>query len=493
MVKWLNPGSLTRPAVPSPPPQAADLALALHFQVNEPCDAGFGPGDLSDLAEQRHRLLLEILEDHPQVRATVGWTDVTLERLASDAPDVLARYRAGVQGGRFETTWVLDALPFPLLTSLDVIRARALTWETIAAREAQLWARGVVPLAMRLSAGWGEALRRQDYQYVALDEALLRRANAQFDPAQPISVEGWPVVGFHRELSRVLRLGVDDDTLIDYIRYLAADYDGKTLAAAICLDSEHKLVWLDRFLDRIERLDYAFVFLSELASAHAQGAADSTAAPSGLEAWTSDEVSRQRNALFSRAWSCWRDVHVLGERIRAQDRAREESVQRAVLNVQCGRRCWELGVAAVEQALARARSLAQSWLLELGSLPTLPERALGTVRIFEPRDTERRGSLLTIQVPLPVGVVPEAVAFLDRDVVVPSQWLGPQDGTAHFLLAVDMDANAFKDLVVLAEYPTTVTEGLDITPHRLCNAWLVALLDGHGQVTSIRFQGRELL
>ena len=61
------------------------------------------------------------------------------------------------------------------------------------------------------------------------------------------------------------------------------------------------------------------------------------------------------------------------------------------------------------------------------------------------------------------------------------------------MLAVDINACGFKDLVVLPDVLSVNPEGLDITSNRLCNPWLAILLDQKGQVTSIRFQGREHL
>ena len=192
-------------------------------------------------AEQLYGPLIEMLLRHPQVKATIGWTERVLNELASTAPGVLQSYSAGVKNGQFETACVLDVLPFPMLPVRDVVRTAIESWEATAARVAKLWARGFVPME-KLSPGWGEALRGAEYQYVALSERSIQQAHAKFDPTRPISIDGWPVVGFHREASRVLSMDVDNDVLGEYIQYLAADYEGKTLPVAIEIDTFARFV-----------------------------------------------------------------------------------------------------------------------------------------------------------------------------------------------------------------------------------------------------------
>jgi hypothetical protein len=495
---WFRTKPPSPPAAPPVPTTSGNLTLALYFY-----SGGTIPTELS---QQHYRSLIETLARAPHIKATVGWTEYTLTELALNAPGVLEAYGAGVKRGQFETVCVLDGLPFPMLPAPDVIHAKVQRWEATAAKTAQLWAKGFAPLSGNLSPGWGEALRGSDYQYIALDERAIRRAGIRFDPTRPISIEGWPVVGFHRESNHILRRGIDDDVLEEYLQYLVNDYDGKTLPISIDIDAFSDLTLLDRFLKLAQAQGCVFVILSELASAHAQGTANTSSDFSDLERWTSTEPGRQLNAAFGNAWDRWSTTHALGERIQAEDRERVlPDVQRLALSIprqhihrmrrspSTEHESVRLALSGEESVVERTQHLVRRWLPQLGPMPTLPEYALGALRLFEPHDVERKGNLIEIQISLPESVSPKRVAFLDHGVVIPSQWLGTTEGQERFLLVLDISALAVKDLVVLPELLSVSPEGLDVTPNRLCNPWLAVLLDQRGQVTSMRFQGREHL
>ncbi|MBN1579181.1 MAG: hypothetical protein JXA89_00655 [Anaerolineae bacterium] len=495
---WFKSKAPAAPGAPPIPTGSEKLTLALYFQPSSATTAAE--------AAQLYGPLIEMLLRYPQVKATVGWTEQALNESASTWPDVLHSYSAGVKNGQFETTCVLDALPFPMLPLRDLVRTQIQSWESTAARVAQLWAKGFVPTTGNLSPGWGDALSGSEYQYIALPESLIRRANIKFDPTRPISIEGWPVVGFHRESSRLLRLGVDDDVLGEYIQYLAADYEGKTLPVAIEWDTFSDLSRLERFLKLAQAQGCTFVVLSELASAHAQGTANSSPDFAGLEKMTSTEPGRQLNAAFAKAWDRWLATRTLGERIQAKDKKGAlQDAQHLISSIACGHSyrarpragvesgMMDTALANAELVISRSQDLVDHWLLQLGPLMTLPEHALGVVRLFEPFDLERKGNLLTVRITLPEGMLATSIAFMDHGMVIPSQWLGTQNGQECFLLVLDMNACGFKDLVVLPDVLSVSPEGLDITSNRLCNPWLAILLDQRGQVTSIRFQGREHL
>ncbi len=487
---------------PPPTPAPARITLALYFQ--------FGLSRESDQTmlalEQRCEALFDVLDRYPRVHVTVGWTESALRMLATHRRELLERYASGVRDGRFETVSALDTPPFPVLISHHLLKAQADSWQQTASGEVALPAAGIVPLGQKLSPGWGDALRGYGYRYVALDEAAIRRAYAGFDPARPIAIESWPTAGLHLELSRVLGLTPDAGVLADYLAELAAAFAGQTLAARIDVCRIAHLDWLDAFLQTAQAGRHEFVFLSALAAAQTQGVADLLPDASGLEAWTSSESSRTLNAAFSALWNRWQDICALGDSIRAgeQERVFERDIQKIALNIQKQRQnlCLlgetnngdEIGLAAeqVEQALDKSHALTRNWMLRLNLSSTLPERALGTLRILEPLDMDRQSDLLTVSLPLPGSISsPQDVAFVDRGMIVPSQWLGVDKGLAQFLLVVDIAAGAAKDLIVLPEGVVSSFEGLDITTNRLCNPTLAVLLDEHGQVTSLQFQGQE--
>ena len=56
---------------------------------------------------------------------------------------------------------------------------------------------------------------------------------------------------------------------------------------------------------------------------------------------------------------------------------------------------------------------------------TLPEYALGIVRLFEPADLERKGNLMTVQITLPEGDLTE---MLPLSIMV---WWFPRNGWVH--------------------------------------------------------------
>ncbi len=492
--------------VPPPPPRPEKLTLALYFQFDTLCEQ---EQDLLTF-EQRCATLFDILDRHPHAHVTLGWTETALHILSTYCIELEHRYLLGVQNGRFETVAVIDTPPLPMLVSRRLLSIQADNWEMTAARQAQLWARGVICLGGNLTPGWGESLRGHNYQYVAFDEASLRRTYPEFDPLRPIIVEGWPVIGFHRELSQVLTHLVDKATWLDYLAYLSASFPNQTLAARIDLQAMADLDWLEPFLQAVESGRFDLVFLSELAGAQPQGTAHATPDLNGLEIWTSSEVSRALNAASSALWNCCQDLAALADRVQADERERDLDleIQKISLDVQrcCQERCiWaenreddavELSRVAgqVEQAFDQSRIILRDRLLRLGLASTLPERALGTLRIFEPLDLDRQSDLLTISLPLPESVSPQHVVFMDHGLILPSQWLGyDRQGLAEFLLVVDITAGGAKDLIVLREGIIPPLEGLDITPGRLCNPALAVLLDAQGQITSLRFQGQERL
>lgn len=493
---WFKPKASTASVVPPLPTDRKKLTLALHFQAS---------GATAVKAGCLYGPLIETLLRYPQVKATIGWTERVLSEVALTAPDVLNRYRTGVQSSQFETTCVLDILPFPMLPWRDMVRARIESWEGTAARVAKLRAKGFAPWVGNLSPGWGEALAGSEYQYVALSERSVRQADARFDPTRPISIEGWPVVGFHRESSRVLQLGLDDGVLDDYVQYLAADYDGKTLAVAIDIDAWSDLTRLERFLQLAQARGCAFVVLSELASMVSQGSANVSVDLTDLEELTSTEPARQINAAFTKAWERWQTTQKLGERIQANDKRLVDDARHLVLSIPCGHSVCAPPLAGVtsggvETVLADAQQIVKTsqdwvdrWLFQLEPLPALQEYAVGVVRLFDPLGVDRRENLLTVDIPLPEGMPAQSIAFIDRGVAIPSQWLDTQAGQGRFLLSLDMNAGAVKDLVVLPDALSVNAEGLDVTSGRLCNPRLAILLDQSGQVTSIQFQGQEHL
>lgn len=484
-------------APPLPPPEKMALALYFQFGISRESDQG------TLALEQRCETLFDILDRYPHARVTIGWTETALHMLAGHRVDLLQRYASGVQNGRFETVSVLDTPPFPMLISRRLIRTQVANWEKTAASEAGLLAAGIVPLGQNPSPGWGEVLHGHGYRYVAVSESAIRRSYPGFDPARPLSAEGWPIIGFHRELSRVLTFAADADTLVDYMCYLAASFAGRALAAWVDLCQAVHFEWLDAFLQATQIVQHDFVFLSALASTQAQGTVDIVSDLTGLETWTSSETSRVLNSAFRAVWNRWQDICVLGDSIHAdeQERVFDQDIQKIALSIQKQRqsRCalsqdTETSFVAeqVEQALDKSHVLARNWMLRLGLSSTLPEHALGTLRVFEPLDLDRKSDLLTVSLPLPGSVAsPQDVVFVDRGLIVPSQWLGTDKDLSQFLLVVDIAAGGAKDLIVLPEGASSSFEGLDITTNRLCNPSLAVLLDAQGQVTSMRFQGQE--
>lgn len=496
-----RPQSLSVPPVPPP----AKLTWALYLQLGTICET---ERDVETF-EQCCSGLLDLLEQHPRARVTVGLTETALHMMTDHCAELGRRYRAGVEQGRFETVAVMETPPLPMLTSRQWLGAQAERWEAVVARKAQVWANGVVYLGENPSPGWGESLRGYGYQYVAWGEETLRRAYPAFDPTRPIIIEGWPAVGLHRESSRVLAHVDDPAVLDDYLRYLAASFADRPLAVRMNLNRLSDLDRLAAWLSIIERERYEPILLSELAGAQAQGSLDIAPDLDGLEVWTGSETARCLNSAFSAAWTLWQDLDTLAERVHAdeQERKFDLDIQKIALDIQRCRQTYCLAVAngqinshagqsseRVEHALDQGRVHVHNRMLRLGSAPTLPDHALGTLRILEPLGVDRQNDLLTVSLPLPDSISPHQVVFMDQGMIVPAQWLGgDSQGVARFLLVVDLAASETKDLTVLTGRITSPWEGLDIAPSRLCNPTLAVLLDGQGQVTSIRFQGQERL
>jgi len=530
--RWLAP---PKPAGRALPTTATGLTLALYLRVDAGTDSA-AVGDGSDDWE-RCRQLLEILARHPEVQATVGWTTAALARLVAEAPDVLRSYRAAVERGQLETAHAGSGLPFPLCISRELVREQLLAWQASASESMPTQTPGFAPPGGKLAPGWGEVLRGHGYSYTAVSEEQVRRGYAQFDPSRPVSVEGWPVVGFHRELERVLSANIDSSVLDLYLQVLAVDHSLPILAASLDVGRIHSLIWLDRFFRDAQQSGHSFSRLSRLASTPSQGVAETIMDPQGLEAWTGDERNRHLNALVAQAQSCWQDVQPLcayAETYQRQQASGEPpaspdlsagvalpapvsipashgavatvstqvgDVRRAMSDaLDANQHGWfaaearrKAAVEKTQRAVAAGQSLARQQLARLGPFPKLPAHALGVVRVFDAHARDQQASLVRAEIPLPDDVGPQMLTFLRHGIPVPAQFVYHGDHVAHYWLAMDTGASDIVDLIVLPGNPMAFSEGLDITTERLCNPWLVVLLDERGQITSIRYQGREHL
>jgi hypothetical protein len=530
--RWLSPPSLVARPLPVAGP---GLTMALYFRF----DAGANLPAVDDSSDEweRCRRVLEVLARHPQVQATIGWTQAAVERLIAHAPDVLQSYRAAVASGQLETAHAGSGLPFPLCNSRELVRSQSLAWQASASQGMPMPTLGFVPPGGKLAPGWGEVLRGHGYAYVAASEEQVRSGYAQFDPSQPVSIEGWPAVCFHHELERVLSAGIDWGVLDLYLHLLAADHSMPVLATSLAVDQIHSLTWLERFFQDAQQSGHLFSRLSHLAAAPSQGVTEAFADPQGLLAWTGDERNRQLNALVAQAQIVWQDVLSLcahAETYQHQEASTEhfaapepstsdapplsvgtpafqeacaatrvqiDDVRRAASSVQgANDRGWfaseaqrEADIAEARRAVAACCSLARQQLARLSPFPRLPADALGIVRVYDAHAQYQQASLARVQIPLPDGVAPQALVFLHHGLPIAAQFIHHTDRLAHYLLSVSTGVSDMVDLAVLPGHPVAYSEGLDITTRRMCNPWLVVLLDQRGQITSIRYQGREQL
>ncbi len=472
--KWFS----SSPPTPTIAPPPARMTLALYIESAD-------RGEMENASCVAHaQEIMRLLERHPQVKVTWGWTAGELESLTEPTRTAL---QAGIAREQWEIVCVAGMLPLPLLPAPDAIESQMAWWSDLA-QNASIQAAGIEPPGGRLSAGWAERLRKFSYQYAIIDESVLRRWHANPDLTRPLLVEGIAAIGLSRELGQVLGQDIAADVQRDYLSYLAAGHADKTLAARVRLDTEQDWRRFESWLNRIKEMGFSTIPLSGLSRAYAQGAVNLPFETLDLEAWTHSEAHRRRNAQIEQLWGRWQDIRALVE----QTAGSEPGPAQAQTLQQAARRTLS-AVAAPSADLATAENdLIRQSLLSLGAMPTLPERALGVLRVFDPRRLERRGCLLTVQVPWS-GRVPTNLSFIDQGVTVPMQKLDVQNDTLSLLLAVDLDTDDWKDLILRPDVVSPAIEGLDVTTGRLCNPWLAVLLDRRGQITSLRYQGQEWL
>jgi hypothetical protein len=445
------------------PPRHPEAKLALYACLDQP-SKGRAPLDL----------LMQALASHPQVKVSIGWTRAALEGLDKKEPDQLDAFHAGVQQGRFEGICTACSRPFALSTSSQTIRAQVEAWTSAAQQAGSIVATGFAPPGGKLCTGWSAALSDGDCRFLALPEAEIRQIRPGFAPTRPVTIEGWPIVGLHRELSQVLSLDLQPNVLASYLRLVSADYQGGPLAIAVPAATARDVERLGRFLDIALAQGYSFVLLGDLASTQSQGIVVTSPHLAGLEPWVSDEINRRLNALIEQTWyhSCVPEDQE--QRWFARDDKRETLI------------------GLLEQNLARCRDQALVSMMRRRPLPALPADAAGLVRVVDPSGLESRADLLEVQIPNTSSSA-EGWAFIDNGVSIASQLVEHKDGTDRLLLDIDMGSSNTKDLVVLPTHARPAAQGLDITPNRLCNPWLAVLLDERGQVTSIHYRGQEKL
>ncbi len=475
--RWLG-RLLFSPLPPVPPlPPCAGHRFALYFHLSPAFAANASPEQVCRVYGQ----LLRAFDRRPRIRATVGWTRVAIEKALSFDPGLVARYRSAVAQGQVETACVL-CRPFSMLTLNEMVRVMVEGWQD-AAERAGLRAVGLLPADGRLTPGWGDALRGYGYRYLAVPEGALGDGHSRFEGGEPVYVDGWTTVVFQREPGRVFCLDLETETLGAYLRYAAA---GKSRTWVVSIDAEHLIRngLIEPFLERLEECDPQFVSLSDVAATPSAGSLSVSAVRRVDDLWCGDEKARRRNALLDRVWGCRQGVEALRAGCTYANARGSDEPPPPLCPTTSGE---------AERALQECRVQRLEWLARLRPLPDLPANALGVLRVFEQHDRAHRGNLLQVVIPLPSCTQPDRVIFVDRDVVVPSQYLGRSGEKARYLLAVDIAAGALRDLIVLPEGRAVTVEGLDVTPRRLLNPWLALLLDERGQVTSLRYQGRECL
>ncbi len=474
--RWLRRTLFAPPSAIPPLPPCVEPRCALYFHV-PPTFTADAP---AEQVCRVYRQLLQALDRRPYIRATVGWTRMAIDKVLSLDPELMARYRNAVAQGQVETACVL-CRPLPMLTSSAMVRVMVKGWQEAAARVG-LQAEGVIPADAGLTPGWGDALRGYGYRYIAIPEGVLHSNRPHSDVSGPTYVDGWTAVVFKEEIGRVLHLDVEAETLEAFLRHAGV---GQGRVVAISLDADYMVRegLLEPLLERLEACDLSFMSLSDVAAMPVTGSMSVSQTRGVAEPWCGDEEARWRNALLDRIWGCRQGVEALAQAGRALAVAAPQP-----LHLLCPANRDE-----AERALRECRVQKLEWLTRLRAMPDVPADALGVLRVFEPHDRVRKGNLLQVSVTLPPGVQPDRVIFVDRDIVIPSQYLGRSTSRACYLLAVDIAAGGLRDLLVFPNGRAAAVEGLDVTPRRLLNPWLALLLDERGQVTSLRYQGRECL
>jgi len=492
--RWLTP---TWSEAPHLPTQPAALTLSLCICIGERSLPGeHGPSS----PWQALRELLAALHQTPQVRITVGWTLSALRDAQAKSPDLIELYCQGVARGQIETVQVLAFPPLALMPDLQMLNRQLTDWQTATANRPELTRAGLVFPRTGLVGGWGDVLRGHEFTYVVLDEADVRRSYPLFEHGRPISVEGWTGIVTCSEAGAVLGERLPKDVLLTYLDALRATAKRGPIAVRLSISSEAETDWLSAAIEVARRCGHVIAPVSAAAEMQSQGVVELQAHWPGAVDWVANEARRDLNARVERLVQAVYALQALAPvpGMDAKPAIRRLGTAYALLSAAAQARSryepeHAAAAAHIEQATEATRRDVQAWLRALAPLPPHSEDLLGTVRIYQPRGEARRITLLELALELPPHANPEAITFVHADAPILHQLIGQEGPRAEFWLAIEVSPRQHLDVRVYRRAGPLTNTVLDVTTQRLCNPWTVVLLDEHGQITSLRFQGREHL